>query len=80
MCESKPLHYRPDVDDPLQLPVRLETSVRAGRSRGCSDRSLPSCEDAHLLPNTYVILPGHPRIDNEEVIEHLGTSLVVQKS
>jgi hypothetical protein len=36
-------------------------------------------EDTHLLPNTYVILPGHPRIDGEEVIEHLGTFLIVQK-
>ena len=36
-------------------------------------------EDAHVLPNSYVILPGHPRIEDEEVIEHLGTYLIVQK-
>jgi hypothetical protein len=41
--------------------------------------SLSQYEAAHVLPNTYVILPGHPRIEHEEVIKHLGTFLVVQK-
>ncbi len=44
-----------------------------------SAESLSQYEDTHLLPTTYVILPGHPRIDGEEVIEHLGTFLIVQK-
>jgi hypothetical protein len=49
----------------------------------CLDRielSLSQYEDAHVLPDSYVILPGHPRIEGEEVLEHLGTLLVVQKS
>jgi hypothetical protein len=49
----------------------------------CLDRielSLSQYEDAHVLPDSYVILPGHPRIEGEEVLEHLGTFLVVQKS
>jgi hypothetical protein len=46
---------------------------------GRIELSLSQYEDTHLLPNTYVILPGHPRIEGEEVVEHLGTFLVVQK-
>jgi hypothetical protein len=46
---------------------------------GRIELSLSQYKDAHLLPNSYVILPGHPRIEDEEVIEHLGTFLVVQK-
>ncbi len=46
---------------------------------GRIELSLSQYEDAHLLANSYVILPARPRIEGEEVLEHLGTFLVVQK-
>jgi hypothetical protein len=67
---------RADLDGNI-IPFLCECAdeFRLGRI----ELTLTQYEDTHLLPNTYVILPGHPRIDGEEVIERLGTFLVVQK-
>jgi hypothetical protein len=35
---------------------------------------------AHLAPDHYVILPGHPRIDGEVVVEDRGHYEVVTKA
>jgi hypothetical protein len=47
---------------------------------GRVELSLAQYDDAHLLPNTYVILVGHPRIDEEEIIEEHDLFEVVQKA
>lgn len=49
------------------------------RCLGRIEISLPQYDDAHLLPNTYVIMTGHPRIDGEEILEEHGLFEVVQK-
>lgn len=42
--------------------------------------TLEQYDDAHSLPNTYVILTGHPRIQAEEIIEEHDLFDVAQKS
>ena len=46
---------------------------------GRVELTLAQYEDAHVLPDTYVILRGHPRIEDEEVLEEHGGFMVVQK-
>jgi len=36
-------------------------------------------EEAHMLPDTYLILTGHPRAEHEEILESRGLFEVVQK-
>ena len=46
---------------------------------GRIDLSLGQYDDAHLLPNTYVVLTGHPRSAVEDTVEDMGSYQVVQK-
>jgi hypothetical protein len=41
--------------------------------------TLEEYDDAHMLPNSYVILTGHPRIEAEEIVEEHDLFDVVQK-
>jgi hypothetical protein len=49
------------------------------RCYGRVEITLEQYDDAHVLPNTYVILTGHPRIHQQEIIEVHGLFEVVQK-
>jgi hypothetical protein len=42
--------------------------------------TLADYESGHLLSDSYVILSGHSRLDNEETTEDRGDYLIVQKS
>jgi hypothetical protein len=36
-------------------------------------------DEAHLLSDSYIILTGHPRIDDEGIAEDRGVYEIVQK-
>jgi hypothetical protein len=46
---------------------------------GRIELQLDQYAEAHLLPDTYVILTGHSRIEDEEILEDRGLFEVVQK-
>jgi hypothetical protein len=46
---------------------------------GRIDLTLADYDEAHLLSDSYIILRGHPRIEDEEIAEERGTYEIVQK-
>jgi hypothetical protein len=46
---------------------------------GRIDLTLAEYDEAHLLSDSYIILSGHPRIEDEEVAEERGLYEIVQK-
>jgi hypothetical protein len=46
---------------------------------GRIDLTLADYDAAHLLSDSYIILAGHPRVENEDVAEDRGTYEIVQK-
>jgi len=46
---------------------------------GRIDLTLVDYEAAHLLSDSYVVLPGHLRVENEDVAEDRGFYQIVQK-
>jgi hypothetical protein len=49
------------------------------RCLGRIELSLVQYDDAHLLPNTFVVLTGHPLSEAEEMVEDMGLYQVMQK-
>jgi len=49
------------------------------RCLGRIELTMAQYEDAHQLLHTYVILPGHPRVEHEATLENHGAFVVVQK-
>ena len=47
--------------------------------RGRVEITTGDYDAAHIDPDQYVILPGHPTIDGEEIVEDNVTYLVVEK-
>ena len=46
---------------------------------GRIDLTLADYDEAHLLSDSYIILSGHPTIEDEEVAEDRGLYEIVQK-
>jgi hypothetical protein len=46
---------------------------------GRIDLTLADYDAAHLLSDSYIILAGHPRVEDEEIAEDRGTYEIVQK-
>lgn len=46
---------------------------------GRIDLSMADYDEAHLLSDSYIILSGHPRIDDKEIAEDSGLYEIVQK-
>jgi hypothetical protein len=64
------------MDDQL-IPFLCECAN--DRCFGRIEATLGQYEDAHLLGNDYFILSGHPRIENEEIVEMTPAYDVVRK-
>jgi hypothetical protein len=66
------------VQDGNVIPFLCECA-----SDGCMGRVEITIDEyfiAHLAPDHYVIMPGHPRIDGEVVVEDRGHYEVVEKA
>jgi hypothetical protein len=66
------------AEDGIVIPFLCECA--ADDCFGRVDISIDEYFIAHLAPEHYVILPGHPRIDGEVVVEDRGHYELVAKA
>jgi hypothetical protein len=71
---------RPSSTRTPRVPSSLSCASAPTTGVSRVELDLPGYEKAHLLPNTFVVLTGHPRIENAETVEEHALFDVVQKT
>jgi hypothetical protein len=63
-----------------QVPVPFLCECADLGCLGRVEASLPECEEAHRGADRYFILPGHLRVEGEEILSENGRYEVVSKA